>query len=80
MKLFLKILFALFILGVFTGIFLQLSGDKNYEIVFGLSILFFAFLFMPLFIYYRYKKGKYKKYQIDPNSKNPFKIEDKSKL
>lgn len=80
MKLFLKILFALFILGIMAGIYLQITENKIYEIVFGLSILFFAFLFMPLFIYYRYKKGKYKKYQIDPNSKNPFKIDDRSKL
>lgn len=77
MKLFLQILFAAFVLGIAAGIYLQLTGDKNYEIVYGLSIIFFAFLFMPCFIYYRYKKGKYKKYVLDPNSKNPFKIDQK---
>ncbi len=74
MKNFLLILFGLFIAGVFYGIYLNIEGNVFYHIVFGVSIIFFAFIFMPLFIFYRYQKGKYKKYKIDPNSKNPFKI------
>jgi len=31
----------------------------------GLGILYLAFLFMPFFIYYRYRDGKYKKYILN---------------
>ena len=77
MKTFLKILFALFIAGVFYGIYLNIQGDDFYHQVFGISILFFSFIVMPLFIYHRYQQGKYKKYVLDPKSKNPFKIDEK---
>ncbi len=76
MKALLQILFALFILGVFYGIYLNVQGDDFHHQVFGISIIFFSFIVMPLFIYYRYQQGKYKKYVLDPKSKNPFKIEE----
>ncbi len=76
MKTVLKILFALFIAGVFYGIYLNIQGDDFYHQVFGISILFFSFIVMPLFIYHRYQLGKYKKYVLDPKSKNPFKIDE----
>ena len=76
----LKILFALFLAGVFYGIYLNTQGDDFHHQVFGISILFFSLIVMPLFIYHRYQQGKYKKYVLDPKSKNPFKIdEDKLK-
>jgi hypothetical protein len=31
----------------------------------GLGVLYLSFIFMPIFIYWRYKDGKYKKYIID---------------
>ena len=76
MKLFLQFIFVLFILGVIAGIYLQTIGDKNYHIVFGISILFFSFIVMPIFIYHRHQLGKYKKYQLDPKSKNLFKLKE----
>jgi len=77
MKTVLKILFFIFIGGLIAGFYLQNKNDPNYQIVFGLDILFLSFILMPLFIFYRYKNGKYKKYVIDPKSKNPFKIDQK---
>lgn len=77
MKLLLKILFFIFIAGLITGGYLNLIGNPIYDLVIGIDILFLSFILMPLFIYYRYKKGKYKKYVIDPKSKNPFKINQK---
>lgn len=74
MKLFLKILFIIFIGTLITGFLLKRIQHPNADVIIGLDILFLAFIFMPLFIYYRYKKGKYKKYVIDPKSKNPFKV------
>ena len=47
------------------GAFLVNSEHEKAEVVMGLGILFLSFLFMPLFIYYRYKDGKYKKYIIN---------------
>jgi len=77
MKLLLKILFFIFIGGLMFGGYLNLIGNSFYDVVIGIDILFLSFILMPLFIYYRYKKGKYKKYVIDPKSKNPFKINQK---
>lgn len=77
MKIVLKILFFIFIGGLIAGFYLQNTNNESYQIVFGLDILFLSFILMPLFIYYRYKNGKYKKYVIDPNKKNPFKIDEK---
>lgn len=77
MKLLLKILFFIFIAGLIIGGYLNLIGNSVYNLVIGIDILFLSFILMPLFIYYRYKKGKYKKYVIDPKSKNPFKINQK---
>ena len=77
MKVILKIMFIIFIGGIIAGLYLQNTGDENYQIVFGLDILFLSFILMPLFIFHRYKNGKYKKYVIDPKSKNPFKINQK---
>jgi len=77
MKTILKILFFIFIGGLLVGFYLQKTNDPNYQIVLGLDILFLSFILMPLFIFYRYKNGKYKKYVIDPKSKNPFKVDQK---
>lgn len=77
MKTLLKIFFIIFIGGLIAGFYLQKTNNETYQIVFGLDILFLSFILMPLFIFYRYKNGKYKKYVIDPKSKNPFKINQK---
>lgn len=77
MKLLLKIMFFIFIGTLVAGLFLQYIDDPFHKIVIGIDILFLSFILMPLFIYYRYRKGKYKKYVIDPKSKNPFKINEK---
>jgi len=77
MKILLKILFFIFIGGLIAGFYLQYMDDPKHKIVLGLDILFLSFILMPLFIFYRYKNGKYKKYIIDPKSKNPFKVNQK---
>lgn len=68
MKLLLKILLALFLLGIGTGFVLQFLGHGEHRMVIGLSILFLSFILMPLFIFYRFRKGKYKKYVLDKDS------------
>ncbi|MCK0130432.1 hypothetical protein MWU59_02860 [Flavobacteriaceae bacterium F08102] len=79
MKTVLKILFILFLGSLVFGFYLKSQQNATADIVIGLTILFLTFILMPLFIYHRYRKGKYKKYILDPTKKNPFKI-DKENL
>ena len=65
MKLALKIMFIIFILWMLTGGYLIKNQHEKAQVVMGLGVFFLSFLFMPLFIYYRYKDGKYKKYIIN---------------
>ena len=80
MKILLKILFFIFILSLIIGLYFQYKEDPIHKTILGVDILFLSFVLMPLFIFYRYKNGKYKKYIIDPKSKNPFRIDDNTKL
>jgi hypothetical protein len=47
------------------GIYLLQSNHPKGQIVMGLGVFYLSFLLMPIFIYYRYKDGKYKKYQLN---------------
>ena len=76
MKILLKILFILFLGSMITGFYMKYSNIENADIVIGLGVLFLSFILMPLFIFHRHQLGKYKKYQLDPKSKNPFKIKE----
>ena len=65
MKLALKIMFVVFVIWMITGAYLINTEHEKAEIVMGLGVLYLSFIFMPLFIYYRYRDGKYKKYIIN---------------
>ncbi|PWG04589.1 hypothetical protein [Polaribacter aquimarinus] len=74
MKLALKIMFVIFVVWMIIGAYLVNTEHEKAQIVMGLGVLYLSFLFMPLFIYYRYRDGKYKKYIInDEKLKNAFK-------
>ena len=74
MKLTLKIMFIIFIVWMVTGIYLLNTEHEKAQIVMGLGVFYFSFLFMPFFIYYRYRDGKYKKYILnDEKLKKAFK-------
>ncbi len=64
MKLALKVLFIIFIVWMSIGGYLEYSNHPKGPIVMGLGVLFLSFILMPIFIYWRYKDGKYKKYVI----------------
>ncbi|CAM1352042.1 hypothetical protein [Tenacibaculum crassostreae] len=70
MKTLLKILFIIFLLWMIVGAYLLNSEHPKAQIIMGLGVLYMSFILMPLFIYYRYKDGKYKKYQIDDQKMN----------
>lgn len=48
-----------------TGAYLLNTERPKAQVVIGLGVLYMSFILMPLFIYYRYKDGKYKKYIIN---------------
>jgi len=74
MKLALKIMFAIFLIWMSIGIYMINTTHEKAQIVMGLGVFYFAFLFMPFFIYYRYRDGKYKKYILnDQKLRNAFK-------
>jgi len=67
-------MFIIFLIWMIIGVFLVNIEHDKAQIVMGLGVFYFSFLFMPFFIYYRYKDGKYKKYIInDEKLKNAFK-------
>ena len=65
MKTLIKILFIIFILWMCVGAYLLNTEHEKAEIVMGLGVFYLSFLLMPIFIYHRYKDGKYKKYQLN---------------
>ena len=79
MKLALKIMFIIFLVWMAVGIYLSNTGHEKAEIVMGLGVFYFSFLFMPFFIYYRYRDGKYKKYILnDQKLRDAFNQQDKN--
>ena len=61
------------------GIYLINTNHEKAQVVMGLGVLFLFFIFMPMFIYYRYKDGKYKKYILnDEKILSAFKKQDKN--
>jgi len=47
------------------GFYIKSTGDFNGEIVIGVSVLAIAFVFMPLFIYHRYKNKDIKDFTFE---------------
>lgn len=59
------------ILGALTyGFYLKNTGDNSGEIVIGIGVLAIAFIFMPLFIYHRYKNKNIKDFTFDKYRKD----------
>lgn len=59
------------ILGILIyGYYVKSSGDPNGEIVIGIGVLAIAFIFMPLFIYHRYKNKNLKDFTFDQYRKD----------
>ena len=58
-------MFVIFVVWVAIGIYLINTDHEKAQIAMGLGIFYFSFLLMPIFIYHRYKDGKYKKYILN---------------
>lgn len=68
MKTLLKILFIIFVIWISVGSYLEYTEHPKGKIVIGLCVLYLSFILMPIFIYWRYKDGKYKKYVINDHT------------
>lgn len=77
MKYFLAFLLIAILCTLTYGFYIKNNGDFNGEIIIGICVLIIAFVFMPLFIFYRYKNKnikdftfkKYKKELEEHNKK-----------
>jgi len=52
------------------GFYLKNTGDPSGEITIGIGVLAIAFVFMPLFIYHRYKNKNIKDFTFDKYRKD----------
>ena len=78
MELALKIMFVIFLVWMTIGFYLINIEHQKAQVVMGLGVFYFSFLLMPLFIYYRYRDGKYKKYILnDEKLMKAFKNQEK---
>jgi hypothetical protein len=62
MKLFLQLFFILDILAIAIGYYIKSQNEFQGNRVIGIAVILLAFVFMPLFIYYRYKGKDIRKY------------------
>lgn len=70
-------MFIIFLVWMTIGIYLVNTHHSKGQVVMGLGVFYFSFLFMPFFIYYRYRDGKYKKYILnDEKLREAFKQRD----
>ncbi len=76
MKKLIIIFFVVFLVGLAIGAYLIQTEHPKGHLVIGLDVCFMAFVLMPTFIFYRYKDGKYKKYQIKDDNLFKFKQDD----
>lgn len=65
MKIAIKILLIIFLFWMIVGFCLLNIEHEKAKLVMGLGVFFLSFILMPIFIYYRYKDGNYKKYIIN---------------
>jgi hypothetical protein len=52
------------------GFYIKSNGSQHGEIIIGISVLAIAFIFMPLFIYHRYKNKNMKDFTFEKFKKD----------
>jgi hypothetical protein len=68
---FVLITILIIVVGALTyGFYIKSTGDSTGEIIIGISVLAIAFVFMPLFIYHRYKNKNIKDFTFDKYRKD----------
>lgn len=77
MKYFLSIFFLLILITFITGFYVQSSDGKLGNLLVGLSIMALFFVWMPFFIYHRWKDKDLKDYML--TKENIRKMQEHSK-
>ena len=66
MRAFLNILFWSLIISLFYGLYLNEKEPSNLsEVLIGFSVFTLSFLYLPIFLYHRYKGKDLSKYTLD---------------
>ena len=66
MRVFLNILFWSLIISLFYGLYLKEKEPSSLsEILIGFSVFVLSFLYLPIFLYHRYKGKDLSKYTLD---------------
>ncbi|MDV7186640.1 hypothetical protein R3X25_05050 [Lutibacter sp. TH_r2] len=52
------------------GFYIKNNGDSSGELIIGIGVLAIAFIFMPLFIYHRYKNKNINDFTFDKYRKD----------
>ncbi len=70
MKIVLRILLSVLLIDLGVGFYLKNLGYAKAGLVIGLGVLFFAFVLLPFFLYYRYRNKNIKDYTLDRDKIN----------
>ena len=71
MKYFLRLLFLLIMISLITGLYVKNTGDTLLgNKIIGFTVLAAAFLFMPVFLVYRWKGKNLKDYTLSKENLN----------
>jgi len=71
MKYFLSIFFLLILITFITGLYIQSDDENLGNLLVGLSVMALFFVWMPVFIYHRWKDKNFKDYMLSKeNIKN----------
>jgi len=61
--------FFIVLTSLIAGYIVKAESPENGEKIIGISVLIFAFILMPLFIYLRYKDKDLSKFRLNQNQK-----------
>ncbi len=81
MKLFLRIFFLILLLSISIGFYFDSNGDNSQgNKIIGFSVLIASFVFMPIFLVYRWKGKSLKDYTLSKENLNKLKDSNKNNI
>ena len=80
MKYVLKVLFLTFFIVICRGYYVKETLDYNQgEKIIGMGVLFGAFIYLPLFLYHRWKDKKISDYTLNDENLSKMKVKKEKK-
>ena len=65
MKYIITVIFVAILSGLGYGFYVKSTGNPKADVIIGICVLAIAFIFMPLFIYHRYKNKNIEDFKFD---------------